>query len=211
MAAQDYPVSLAVEPLLTDRNRLTTALRLILALPHLILVGGFGTALFMSDKEHGGGAASGGLLGVVAAICAIVGWFAIIFTGQHIPALQGFTAYYLRWRARVIAYAMLLEDQYPPFGDGDYPASLTITEPQGNRNRLAVAFRLPLALPHILALFFVTVGAGFATVIAWFAILLTGNHPAALYDFVVGATRWRLRVEAYLFLMIDEYPPFSLH
>jgi hypothetical protein len=47
------------------------------------------------------------------------------------------------------------------------------------------------------------------TIAAWFIILFTGAYPAGLYDFSVGALRWRLRVEAYLLLLVDEYPPFS--
>jgi hypothetical protein len=46
--------------------------------------------------------------------------------------------------------------------------------------------------------------------VAWFVILFTGSYPQGLFDFGVGALRWLLRVEAYLLLLIDEYPPFSL-
>lgn len=46
--------------------------------------------------------------------------------------------------------------------------------------------------------------------VAWFAILFTGRYPAGLYEFGVGVLRWNTRVEAYLLLLRDEYPPFSL-
>jgi hypothetical protein len=35
-------------------------------------------------------------------------------------------------------------------------------------------------------------------------------YPASLYEFGLGGMRWGLRVEAYLLLLVDEYPPFSL-
>jgi hypothetical protein len=46
--------------------------------------------------------------------------------------------------------------------------------------------------------------------IAWFAIVLTGAYPRSLYPFGVGVMRWALRVEAYLLLLVDDYPPFRI-
>ena len=45
---------------------------------------------------------------------------------------------------------------------------------------------------------------------AWFLILFTGRYPQGLYAFGVGAFQWLIRVEAYLLLLVDEYPPFSM-
>jgi hypothetical protein len=152
----------------------------------------------------------GGLLGAAAAFLAIVSWFTIVFAGTHIPTIRQFTMFYLRWRVRAVSYVMLLEDPYPPFGDGPYPASIEVTDPSGPRDRVAVGFRLLLAIPQLIVLAFILLGWGVTTVIAWFSILFTGNYPKGLYEFGVGALRWRLRVEAYLLLMVDDYPPFSL-
>jgi hypothetical protein len=117
---------------------------------------------------------------------------------------------YLRWRVRAATYIALLRDEYPPFGDDPYPATLSLSPPE-RRDRVTVAFRIVLAFPHIFAVWALGVAWAFTTIIAWFAILLTGRYPAALYDFAVGVLRWNVRVEAYLLLLRDEYPPFSLN
>lgn len=206
--ARDYPVHVLLPARTADRNRLTCAFRLILALPHLILVGGPMAAVAMwgaGDSRSAGG----GFLGLVAILIAIASWFAIVFTGRHPRALWGFSTFFLRWRVRALAYAMLLRDEYPPFGEGDYPAELHVARPEEPRNRLTVGLRLLLALPHILILGPLGVAWIVASVIAWFAIVLTGSYPAGLYRFATGALRWETRVEAYLLLLRDEYPPFS--
>jgi hypothetical protein len=48
------------------------------------------------------------------------------------------------------------------------------------------------------------------TIIAWVSILINGTFPPSLYQFNRGMLRWTTRVEAYLLLLHDEYPPFSL-
>jgi hypothetical protein len=205
-----YPVSVTVDPSLANRNRLTTAFRLILAIPHLILVGGIGFGVATSGNSRTSVGTETGLLGAVAIFLAIVSWFTIVFAGTHIAGIREFAAFYLRWRARALAYLMLLEDPYPPFGDAPYPAALDLVDPVGPRDRVTVGLRLILAIPHFIVLFFVLVAWGLTTIVAWFAILFTGNYPSGLYELGVGALRWRLRVESYVLLMVDEYPPFSL-
>ena len=205
-----YPVTVTVEPATTGRNRLTTGFRLILAIPHIILVGGVG---FSASRNAGGGNTSlggeTGLLGAVAWFLAIVSWFTIVFAGQHISGIRQFTQFYLRWKVRAVAYMMLLEDQYPPFGDLAYPATVTIVDP-GARDRLSVAFRLLIALPHFILLVFLCAAWWIISLVAWLMILVTGEYPRGLYDFALGVFRWYIRVEAYALLLVDEYPPFSL-
>jgi hypothetical protein len=205
-----YPVLVNVEPLLTNRNRLTTAFRLILAIPHLILVGGIGFGVASSGDSRTTVGGEGGLLGAVAIFLAIVSWFTLVFAGKHIIGIRQFTSFYLRWRVRALAYFMLLEDVYPPFGDAPYPASIEVGDPVSPRDRVTVGLRILLAIPHMIVLFFVLLAWCFTTIAAWFIILFTGNYPQGLYEFGVGALRWRLRVESYMLLMVDEYPPFSL-
>jgi hypothetical protein len=212
MSAMPYPVSTAIEPQLGERNRLTTAFRLVLAIPHLILVGGVGVGFAANSSRRDILSLGGetGLLGSIAFLLAIVSWFTIVITSEHYTPIRRFTGYYLRWRLRALTYLMLLSDIYPPFGDASYPTTLTLEAPTGPRDRVSVALRLIIAIPHFIVLFFVLCAWWVTTVVSWFAILIGGRYPPGLYGFGAGALRWLIRVEAFVLLLVDEYPPFSL-
>ena len=49
----------------------------------------------------------------------------------------------------------------------------------------------------------------FVYIIGWFAVLFTGAWPVGLRNFIVGLTRWTTRLNAYMYLLTDKYPPFS--
>jgi hypothetical protein len=210
-----HPVDVHIEPALENRNRLTTAFRIVLAIPHLLLVGApvAATLSWTWSSERGMHydlGAGAGVLGAVAGVCALIAWFAILFTGRYPEGLRNLATLYLRWRVRAVAYTSLLRDEYPPFGDGAYPARLGIERPARPRDKVTVAFRIILAIPHLLAIWVLGLVWALVTVIAWFSILFTGRYPEALYGFAVGVFRWNTRVEAYLLLLHDEYPPFAL-
>jgi hypothetical protein len=210
-----YSVHVRITPSLDDRDRLTTAFRFLLAIPHVLLVGTpIAAAMTWSRTSEAGvdhsWSAGGGVLGAVAVVCALIAWFAIVFTGSAPEGLLKLGAFYLRWRVRASAYIALLRDEYPPFGDADYPAEVELPLVPVSRNRVSVAFRPILVVPHLLAIWAIGFAWGITTVIAWFAILFTGRYPRALYQFGTGALRWTTRVEAYLLLLTDDYPPFSL-
>jgi hypothetical protein len=207
--AVDYPVAVVVTPALADRNRLTAAFRIVLAIPHIVLVGGVGFSVLDSGRGARFGGETG-LLGAAALVLAVVSWFTIVIAGSHFEEIRRFTEFYLRWRLRALAYLMLLADRYPPFGDGDYPTAIVVTAPALPRDRVGVGFRLLLAIPHLIVLFFLVCLWWITSIIAWFAILITGAYPPGLYQFGVGVLAWGLRVEAYMLLLVDEYPPFSL-
>jgi Domain of unknown function (DUF4389) len=77
------------------------------------------------------------------------------------------------------------------------------------RSRLTTFFRLLLAIPHIIVLYFYGLAAGVVVIVAWFALLFTGRYPQGMYDFVSGSLRYSTRVYGYIWLLTDEYPPFS--
>ena len=133
-SANPHPVTYFVTPQMEGRNRLTCAFRIILAIPHLIIVGGPGGIDFgLPAGIIGGsgrfvGAIGNGVLGALAVVMAIVSWFAIVFTGSQPRGLWDLTNYYLRWRSKAVAYVALLRDEYPPFGDGEYPVDFGVGE-----------------------------------------------------------------------------------
>lgn len=208
-----YPVRVRVEPASGKRNRLTVAFRLLLAIPHFILVGAPVAAVWTWSETTDGitrhdWTAGGGALGAVAVVCAVLAWFAILFTGRYPDGLRSLVTYYLRWRVRASAYAALLRDEFPPLGEGPYPAQLELPAPK-EHNRWLVAFRPILVIPQAIVVWGLGIVWGFSTVIAWFAILFTGEYPEGLYRFGTHILQWTTRVEAYLLLLHDEYPPFS--
>jgi hypothetical protein len=151
-----------------------------------------------------------GLLASVAYFLGVVNWFVLLFSEKRLDGIRDLSLYYLRWRTRALAYVALFVDEYPPFGDAPYPTAIDVAEPPPVRDRLGIALRLLLALPHILVLVFLLLGWVVVTIVAWFVILFTGAYPASIYPFASGVMRWGLRVETYLLLLVDEYPPFSL-
>lgn len=199
--AGTYPVSVRVEPQFENRQRLTAFFRPLLAIPHAILAG----PVYWSSRTGGFG-----LFGAAAYVLAICNWVTLLITGKELPGARDFAMFYLRWRTRALAYMALFVDSYPPFGDGAYPASIEVAVPVGARDRVSIAARILLAVPHLVVLFFLVIAWFFVTAVAWFLILFTGRYPQGAYSFAFGVMRWALRTEAYLLLLVDDFPPFTV-
>ena len=91
----------------------------------------------------------------------------------------------------------------------DYPVQADIQR-QEEYARWMPLVKWLLAFPHYIVLLFLAIGAFFAGVAAFFAVIFTRRYPRGLFDYMVGVLRYGLRVSAYVLLMTDRYPPFSL-
>jgi hypothetical protein len=109
-------------------------------------------------------------------------------------------------------YLLLIDDHYPSTTD-EQSVHLKLDYPNvdGELSRFMPIIKWLLAIPHWIVLFFLSIGALFGTIYAWFVILFTGRYPRDVFDFIVGVQRWYVRVLAYAVLLTtDEYPPFRL-
>ena len=209
-SATAYPARLDVDyP--QQHNRLTTLFRLVLVIP-IAIVYGVLTAGETRGAAHDGGHAAGSTSGGIAAGLFLATLLMILFRQRYPRRWFDFARELARFGARIGAYLVMFTDEYPSTVE-EQKVHLEIDYPDVERdlNRWLPLVKWLLAIPHYVVLVFLSVGAFFAVVIAWFAILFTGRYPRGLFDYVLGVGRWWLRVQAYAFLLVtDRYPPFSL-
>ena len=206
-ATTPYPLAFDVEYPDRDLNRLSTALRIFWVIPIAIVLGLVGHTNFsVSTGENAAGFVSaGGLL--------IAGPLVMILFRQKYPQWWfDWNREFLRFTNRVYAYGALMSDVYPSTDEHQY-VRLELRYPDATQelNRWLPLVKWLLAIPHFIVLFFLYIGAVFAVIFAWFAIVFTGRYPRGVFDYVVGVMRWGNRVTAYaVVLATDQYPPFSL-
>ena len=116
-----------------------------------------------------------------------------------------------RFSARIGVYSALMTDQNPSTDEAQ-SVSLDFEYPDPSElNWFLTLLKWLLALPHHVILYILSVVSLAVTVIAWFAIILTGKYPRVLFGVVVGIQSWSWRVTAYTALLItDRYPPFRM-
>jgi len=211
MATQEeYPAKLDIDyPGKLDR--LTTFFRLLWSIPILVIVtllSGSSTQTYINSAGQKVTTSGGGIaMGLFAATLLM-----ILFRQRYPRWWYDFALQFNRFLTRVGAYLFLLTDKYPSTEE-EQAVHLNFDYPNAKQdlNRWLPLVKWFLAIPHYLVLFVLIIVAFLATIIAWFAILFTGQYPKSLFDFVVGVGRWNLRVNAYAFLLVtDKYPPFSL-
>jgi Domain of unknown function (DUF4389) len=155
-------------------------------------------------------------LSIVAGVSAFLGWFVALILGQLPESLGALIAGFYRYYWRALCYISFLSNKYPTIGlamgyqdPGGDAAWFDVERPE-KLSRLAVFFRFILVIPQLIVLLFLSIVLYFVSIIAFWVVVILGRWPGGLRDFVIGANRWILRVEAWFNLLADRYPPFSL-
>ena len=188
MTMSDYPASLEIEYDDSSRNRLTVFFRGITVIPILLIVIG------------------------LQAISPFPIILMVLFRQKYPRWWFDFNLEVIKFSTRVGAYVLLLTDKYPST-DEEQSIHLTLDYPaQGELNRWLPLIKWILAIPHYIVLSVLLTVEIVLVLVGWVVILITGKLPEGIHKFMVGVSRWSLRVQAYAFLLTtDKYPPFSLN
>jgi hypothetical protein len=203
-----YPVNLSVEYPDRPLDRLTTAFRIFVAIPIMILLGAVSGTTWSFYSSSG-------------TVHVVAGAGGLLFLGPLLMILfrQKYPRWWFDWNLelqrftnRVLVYVLLMDDRYPST-DQEQGLRLDYVYPDVPRelNRFLPLVKWLLVIPHFIVLAFLWIAVFFVVIVAWFAILFTGRYPRGIFDFVEGVVRWGQRVVAYAFTLVtDRYPPFSL-
>ncbi len=203
-----YPVNLSVEYPDRPLDRLSTAFRIFVAIPIMIVLGAVSGTTWSYYSSSG-------------TVHVVAGAGGLLFLGPLLMILfrQKYPRWWFDWNLelqrftnRVLVYVLLMDDRYPST-DQEQGLRLDYVYPDVPRelNRFLPLVKWLLVIPHFIVLAFLWIAVFFVVIVAWFAILFTGRYPRGIFDFVEGVVRWGQRVVAYAFTLVtDRYPPFSL-
>jgi 2-(1,2-epoxy-1,2-dihydrophenyl)acetyl-CoA isomerase len=183
-----HPIRLVVHDDLR-RWRLTVLLRLLLALPHMVV----STAWLY-----------------LALPVAIVNWVIVLASGRSPAGLHAWTSRFLRYWTHVQAYTWLVSDPFPGFRGwyGTYPVDLEIA-PRRQQARWKTLLRLLLAVPAWVLQTVLTTVLQVLAVITWFIALAIGRVPKGMRDLMAYCLRYSTQTYAYVLLLTDRYPTLA--
>jgi hypothetical protein len=183
-----HPVTLVVTDDLR-RSRLTVFFRLLLAIPHFIVVA---------------------LWGLLAWFGVIANWIVTLIAGTPQASLWSFLVRFLRYYTHVTAYANLIANPFPSFSgdEGTYPIDLHVDGPE-RQNRWVTGFRIILAIPALLIATVLSYVVGIIFFLGWFVCLALGRMPEGMRNLAAYCLRYQSQTHAYSMILTDRYPTLS--
>jgi len=184
-----YPLQIEID-YQEKRSRLTTFLRILLVIPHIIALA---------------------VLEFVAFFAVIVAWFALLFTARWPQGIYDFVFGVYQYYARVYGYLYLLVDPYPRFtieADPSYPVRVLMTPPD-QYSRLKVLLRILYVIPAYIIAYVIGLVLSVVIFVDWIVIVILGRQPEGLQDVSRFCFTYLVRVQALFILITETYPPFS--
>jgi hypothetical protein len=167
------------------QRRLTVLLRLLLLIPQFIVMA---------------------VLGVITFFAAIVAWFAALALGRLPGWAESYLSGYVVYSTRVYASLYLLVDSYPPFSFAAPGSPVQVELRPGRLNRLAVLFRIILAIPAGIIAAVLAAGWEAVSFFCWLVVLILGRTPTPLFEATAAILRYSMRLQAYFLMLTPAYP-----
>jgi hypothetical protein len=182
---------------LENRDKKTVFWRGILAVPVVVFVIAFTP---MADEAWATGLI---ILPVV---------LALVVRGIYPSYVLSFNHGLIELETRLVAYVLLLTDDYPSIERNPNIAVLLPDVDGGKKlNRFMPLVKWILAIPLVIVGLVYALLALVTTFIAWIVTWSTGTYPRWALDIVLGTVKFWNRVYGYAILLVtDEYPGFSL-
>ena len=155
------------------------------------------------------------LFSIWSTIVGFIAFWSILFTGRYPQSFFEFQVKFLRWQLRWQARYWNLADGYPAFGinGSDDATEFDVAYPESlSRGGTLLQFLFGVfycGLPHSFVLAFVGLLGAILRLLSWWIVLFTGSYPENFHNYNVRLLRWSYRVNIYLMLMTNDYPPFS--
>lgn len=175
------------------RSRLTTFFRMVMVIPHLIMLW---------------------FLGIAVMFTLFAAWIVMSITGTYPQGLYDFHKSVIRMSTNVSAYFSLLTDDFPPFAlsgpDVDnYAVQLVIPPRKEKYSRALAFFRLIVGIPVMIISYGMQIVWSLGMFAAWFVILVLGRQPKDLQDFTQLGYSYVARTGPYFMLNTEAWPKLT--
>ncbi len=155
------------------------------------------------------------VLQICTMFVAIIGIFAVLFTGKYPLGMEKFIVKVGNWQLRMSAYYLCITDKYPPFGMdvAGQPTEVKFEHQEKSSRLMALLTLIPikyiLLIPHMVVMFLLEIALLFAVIFGILGALFLGRYPMWCEKVVVTFLNYVWRLQAYFLCLTDKYPPIG--